>query len=59
MHSLSCRLPASLWHALEARRRDSGQSTDHIVRAALADYLQVDHSTLFQISSSSALVEGI
>src|SRR6266849_10760301 len=52
MHPLRCRLPASLWHALEARRRADGQSIDHIVRAALADYLQVDHSTLFQISSS-------
>jgi acetolactate decarboxylase len=48
-----------LWRALEERQRATGESIDHMVRAALADYLQVDHSTLFQISSSSALVEGI
>lgn len=59
MHTLHSRLSASLWHALEARHRATGESVDHIVRAALADHLQVDHSTLFQVSSSTALVEGI
>lgn len=59
MHTLRCRLSEALWHALQARRRTTGESIDHMVRAALADYLQVDHSTLFQISSSAALVEGI
>jgi len=59
MHTLRARLSASLWQALQARHRATGESIDHIVRAALADHLQVDHSTLFQISSSTALVEGI
>jgi acetolactate decarboxylase len=59
MHALQCRLSDSLWHALQARHRATGESIDHMVRAALAEYLQVDHSTLFQISSSAALVEGI
>ena len=59
MHTLRCRLSDSLWHALQARHRATGESMEHIVRAALADRLQVDHSTLFQISSSAALVEGI
>ena len=59
MHTLHSRLSESLWRALQARHRATGESIDHIVRAALADYLQVDHSTLFQISSSTALVEGI
>ena len=59
MHSVHCRLSDGLWRALQARQRATGESIDHIVRAALADHLQVDHSTLFQISSSAALVEGI
>jgi acetolactate decarboxylase len=59
MHTVRARLSPALWHALEARHRATGESIDHIVRAALADFLQVDHSTLFQISSSAALVEGI
>jgi acetolactate decarboxylase len=52
-------LSDALWDALQARQRATGESVEHIVRAALADHLQVDHSTLFQISSSAALVEGI
>jgi acetolactate decarboxylase len=52
-------LSDALWHALQARHRATGESIEHIVRAALADHLQVDHSTLFQISSSAALVEGL
>ena len=59
MHTVRCRLSDALWHALQARHRATGESLEHIIRAALADHLQVDHSTLFQISSSAALVEGI
>jgi len=59
MHTLRCRLSDSLWHALQARHRATGESIEHIARAALADHLPLDHSTLFQISSSAALVEGI
>ncbi len=32
---------------------------DHLVRSALADYLQVEHGTLFQVSTAGALVEGL
>ena len=45
--------------ALERRHRETGEPIDHIVRAALAEYLQLEHSTLFQVSTSTALVEGI
>jgi acetolactate decarboxylase len=31
----------------------------HIVRKALAEYLQVSHHTLYQVSTATALVEGI
>ena len=53
------KLPVPLWRALEVRRRETGQTANQIVVAALADFLQVDHATLFQVSSSTALVEGI
>ena len=59
MISVHLKLPPPLWDALQARRRATGQSTGDIVRAALADHLQVDHATLFQFSNSSALVEGV
>ena len=59
MPILRSRLSRALWEALRARQRTTGESVDHIVRTALSEYLQVDHSTLFQISSAIALVEGI
>jgi acetolactate decarboxylase len=57
--ALSCRIPAPIWDALQARQRATGDAVDEIVGAALADYLQVGSSTLFQISTAGALVEGV
>jgi len=48
-----------MWAALERRQRETAEPIHHIVRAALAEYLQLSHSTLFQVSTSGALVEGI
>jgi acetolactate decarboxylase len=59
MVSAHIRLLPALWEALRERRRATGQSISEIVGAALADHLQLDHATLFQFSSSTALVEGI
>ena len=56
---LSCRISELIWQAIEDRRRATGESVDQIVHAALGDYLQVAQSTLFQISTTGALVEGI
>jgi acetolactate decarboxylase len=58
MPELNCQISRSLLDALADRRRQTGETTDHIVMEALADALQVDHATLFQISTSGALVEG-
>jgi acetolactate decarboxylase len=56
---LSCRVPRSLWQAVQERCAATGESVDHLVRVALADYLQLDHGTLFQVSTAGALVEGL
>jgi acetolactate decarboxylase len=56
---LSCPISSALSQALEDRRRATGESVEHIVRSALADYLQVEHATLFQVSTAGALVEGL
>jgi acetolactate decarboxylase len=56
---LSCRVSGSLWRAVQERCRTTGESVDHLVRAALAEYLQLDHGTLFQVSTAGALVEGL
>jgi acetolactate decarboxylase len=45
--------------ALHARSRQTGEPVAHIVMSSLADTLEVNHSTLFQVSTSTALVEGV
>src|SRR5579885_1823620 len=59
VRSLHLKLSQAMWAALERRQRETAEPIHHIVRAALADYLQLSHSTLFQVSTSGALVEGI
>ena len=59
MPNLSCEISRSLINALQARVRATGEPLDHLVMLALADYLEVPHATLFQVSTSGALVEGI
>lgn len=59
MMQLACEISQSLADALAARAAASGESINHIVMRALADTLGVDHATLFQVSTSTALVQGV
>ena len=59
MPSLTCHVPQSVLDALKARCMSTGESLDHLVTEALADALQLEHATLFQVSTSGALVEGV
>jgi acetolactate decarboxylase len=59
MPNLSCEISQSLMNALETQVQTTGEPLDHIVMRALADHLEVPHATLFQVSTSGALVEGI
>jgi acetolactate decarboxylase len=59
MPTLSCEISQSLMNALETRVQTTGEPLNHIVMRALADHLEVPHATLFQVSTSGALVEGI
>jgi len=58
-HEVKLNLPEGLWRAIQKRRAESGESIRHIVNAALASHLEVEHRTLFQVSTSAALVRGI
>lgn len=49
----------SLWLALQERSRSSGQSVSHIVQMALAEALDIEHQTIFQVSTSGAIVQGL
>jgi len=58
-HELRSRIPAGLWAALQARSAATGEPVRHLVATALADLLDVEHQTLFQVSTVGALVEGV
>jgi len=56
---LRTRISDSLDSALRARSAATGQSVDHLVQAALAEAFEIQHHSIFQVSTSSALVEGV
>jgi acetolactate decarboxylase len=56
---LNCALSAGLWAILQEQSRKTNEPVSHIVSRALAEYFQVSHSTLYQVSTATALVEGI
>lgn len=58
-HPLHVRVSDSLWHGLQERSASSGQSIHHIVTAALAEALDIEHHSLFQVSTSGAIVQGL
>lgn len=59
MPRLTCDISQSLWDALHDAARANGETIAHAVSRALADSLQVEHGTLFQVSTSGALVQGV
>jgi acetolactate decarboxylase len=59
MEQLRATIPRGLWRALLEHAERTREPVPHIVRKALAEYLQVSHHTLYQVSTATALVEGI
>ena len=59
MRSITCNLPNSLYKALQERLEIDKAGRDHVVSAALSQYLGTPIHTLFQVSTSAALVEGL
>ncbi len=58
-HLLHTHVSNSIWQALTERSASSGQSVSHIVQAALAESLDIEHHSIFQVSTSGALVQGL
>ncbi|MEM1156415.1 MAG: acetolactate decarboxylase [Pseudomonadota bacterium] len=60
MPQLCCEVSQSLMDALREHESRSGESLDHMVMRMLAQGLDIDdHATLFQVSTSGALIEGV
>jgi acetolactate decarboxylase len=56
---IECNLPDSLYEALMERMQSDKTSCDHVVSMALSQCLGKPFHTLFQVSTSAALVEGL
>ena len=59
MKTVACNLPDSLYNALVDRIDADQDSCDHVVSMALSQFLGRPLHTLFQVSTSAALVEGL
>lgn len=59
MGQLDALLSPGLWRALQDHTERTGEPLAHVIRRAVADYLQLSHHTLYQVSTSGALVDGI
>jgi acetolactate decarboxylase len=57
--SITCNIPDSLYDALQERMEADKASFDHVMSVALSRYLRKPIHTLFQVSTSAALVEGL
>lgn len=58
-HHLSCRISDSLWQALRAEADRTGHSMSHIVQQALSSSLDLEHHSIFQVSTTGAIVKGV
>jgi acetolactate decarboxylase len=59
MPELRARVDDRVLRALDDLARSSGAPRDHLVERALAEYLGLEHHTLYQVSTAGALVEGV
>jgi hypothetical protein len=59
MSQLNTTISQRSWHALLGYAERTKEPLAHIVNKALAEYLQISHHTLYQVSTVTALVEGI
>ena len=57
--SLSVNLPQSLVTELNAHCERTSETVDHTIQRALAQALAVEHHTIYQVSTSTALVQGV
>ena len=56
---LRCAIPASVERALQTRMNRTGESLDEAVGSCLAEALDVEQHSIFQVSTSGGLVQGV
>ena len=58
-HRLETTVSDALWAALQARAQSLGLPVRQVVQDALAEALDMEHHSMFQVSTSGALIEGL
>lgn len=58
-HRLETIVSDTLWAAIKERAALLGQPVRQVVQDALAEALDVEHHSMFQVSTSGALIEGL
>lgn len=58
-HRLETTISDTLWAAIQSRAESLGQPVRQVVQDALAEALDVEHHSMFQVSTSGALIEGL
>lgn len=56
---IECELSESVMRALVRRREEAGDSLDQVVDSLLSEALELERHSLFQVSTSNALVQGV
>jgi len=56
---VSVNLSQTILQALKKRCAQTGETLDHVIQDSLAKALGVEHHTLYQVSTSAALVQGV
>lgn len=56
---ITLHLPSAIEEALTTHCNRSGDTFEHVIFRALSDFLDLEHHSLYQISTSGALVEGV
>jgi acetolactate decarboxylase len=56
---LICNVSESVWNAIEDERLRTGESVSHLIERAVSESFGLDHHSIFQVSTSTAVVEGV
>lgn len=56
---LNCRISDSIWAALQREVDRTGDTLSHVLEKSVSSALGLDHHSIFQVSTSGALVQGV
>jgi acetolactate decarboxylase len=59
MKQLNFTIPPDLWQVLELHAQHTSQQPAQVILNAIAEYVESTQDALYQISTSTALVEGV